>query len=146
VYRPGERGYFSRGVYIHYVRRYMEHFPPQQLLVLLFDEMVASPASFYRKVFKFIGVEPDFECPEMEAAANPAFVWRNPVYQFFYRNPRYAAGLPVIARRLLCAGAKHPRAYPPIPAAVRQELVEFYRRPNAELAEFIGTDLDHWNR
>ena len=100
TYQPGKLGYFSRGTYLQYIHRYLALFPENSLLVLCFEELRNHPQKFYRRCFKFLGVDPDFICPEMAQAANPAEIWNNPLYRWFFNNPHRARRLPARLRRL----------------------------------------------
>jgi hypothetical protein len=146
VYRPGERGYFSRGFYLTYLDRYLKFFPREQVHVLLFEDMVADPPAFYRDLFRFLDVEETFSCAEMGARHNQTRIWKNPAYRFFFKHPRLTAYLPRRTRRALCVGPRQPYRYPPMPDAIRQELVAYFRDANGRLAEFLGRDLSSWNR
>ncbi len=52
----------DRGRYATHLRRYLEHFPPEQLHVALFDDLGSDPQAYADKVFEFLGVPP-FELP-----------------------------------------------------------------------------------
>jgi hypothetical protein len=145
VYEPGQLGYFSRGVYITYIKRYLEYFDRKQLLILVFDDLVDNPLSFYKRCFRFLYVDDSFECPEIQQKSNPSSIWNNPIYKFFFRNPKYSTYFPARLRRLLYFGRKIPYQYPPMDEATKRRLVEFYEAPNNDLSRFIGRNLDHWN-
>lgn len=56
-----ERPYlFRRGFYGKYLSRWLEIFPREQLLVLPFWELKEDNRAFARRIFEFIGVDPDF--------------------------------------------------------------------------------------
>jgi hypothetical protein len=144
-YDPARPGYFSRGFYMRYIRSYLALFPREQLHVIRFEELVRDPRATYGRLFRFLGVNDGFRCPEMAGKANPSFVWRNPLYAFFYRNPHLTTRLPLAARRILCSGPKAPERYPPMDPHTRARLIEAYREPNRELGEFLGVDLESWS-
>jgi hypothetical protein len=145
TYQPGRLGYFSRGTYMQYIRRYLTLFPPENLLVLPFEDLIADPLAFYRRCFEFLEVDPAFTCPEMTQAANPAAVWGNPLYRWFFENPHRARRLPAKFRRLTFWGERMPYQYAPIDTNSKTLLVEFYKPWNAKLGEFLGRDLSHWD-
>ncbi len=43
------------------VRRFLESFEPEQILVLLFDELRSDPIGTARRTYEFLGVDPSFE-------------------------------------------------------------------------------------
>jgi hypothetical protein len=145
-YEPGQRGYLSRGLYTKFIGRYLQYFRRDQLLILLFDDLVKDSISFYKATFRFLEVEDDFECSEMREPFNLSSVWDNPLYNFFFAHPAYTAYLPKHVRGVLCSGKRRAFRYPAMGEAARRKLVEFYKQPNKELSELIGRNLDHWNR
>ena len=145
TYHPARLGYFSRGTYIQYIQRYLAFFPPENLLILPFDDLRHSPASFYRRIYQFLGVDPDFHTPAMTTSFNPAAIWHNPLYQWFFSKPARARWLPAKLRRLTFFGTRTPWQYPPMEATLRQKLVDFYRPWNARLGEFLDRDLSIWD-
>lgn len=144
-YEPGKLGYFSRGTYVQYLRRYVERYGRERLLVLVFEDLARDPAAYYRRCFDFLGVDSDFRCPEMEGRFNPSTIWRNPAYRWFLRHPRYTRYLTPATRRLLCRGRTQAYEESMSPAA-RARLLEFYRPWNEDLAQFLDRDLDSWDR
>jgi hypothetical protein len=146
IYQPGRPGYFSRGFYMDYLRRYLERFNREQILVLPFEELLADPEALYSRLFEFLGVDPAFRCPEMRAPSNPSFVWSNPLYRYFYDRPHLTPRLSTWSRRLLCSGPRRPAPYPKLDPSLRAGLVQRYREANDALAEFLGRNLDHWNQ
>jgi len=137
-YQPGKPGYFSRGVYIRYIQRYLEFFPARQLLVVAFEEMLKSPSAFYRRIFEFLEIDTEFDPLPYHRAYNPSSIWKNPLYLYFFRHPSRTRWLPAAARRLLFWGPKESFSPPPIAAATRQKLEAFYRPWNEALFAFLG--------
>lgn len=146
TYKPGKPGYFSRGTYLQYINRYLESFPPEQLLVLLFDDLRDAPSKFYRTCFEFLGVDPNFKLPDMDKAFNPSSVWDNPLYNWFFDHPPAQRFLPSKLKRLVFWGKRKAFQYPPMDKATKQRLVAFFTPWNQELADFLEIDLSHWNR
>ena len=144
-YHPDKIGYFSRGVYMRYIKNYLEYFPRENLLVLPFEKMVSDPESFYKEIFAFLGVDGDFMCEDFEEVFNPTEVWMNPFYQLLIRKPRYQKNIPVKLRRLFYWGKKMRFSAPPIDEESRKRLEDFYRPWNAELREFLGKELVGWS-
>jgi len=53
--------YRKRANFYEQVKRYLNVFPKEQLLILIFDDFVKSPEKEYVKVLKFLGVDMSFE-------------------------------------------------------------------------------------
>lgn len=49
-------GLLGRGRYATHLNRYLEHFPREQMLVQLFDELKADPQGYADEVYDFLGV------------------------------------------------------------------------------------------
>jgi hypothetical protein len=81
----------------------------------------------------------------MTQAFNPAAIWDNPLYRWFFENPHRVRYLPAKLRRLTFWGKRIPYKYAPIDADSKARLVEFYRPWNEQLGEFLGRDLSHWS-
>lgn len=69
----------TRGLYGRHLCRWLEHFPRKQLLVLPFRELEEDSRGFARRIFRFLGVDPEFwpELAEGRAlgAARPRSRW-----------------------------------------------------------------------
>ncbi|MBT3321140.1 MAG: sulfotransferase [Anaerolineae bacterium] len=143
-YHPDQIGYFSRGVYMRYIKKYLEYFPRENLLILPFEEMIAAPETFYKCIFTFLGVDTDFSTEDFDEAFNPTEIWKNPFYQMLIRRPRYQKKIPTKLRRLFYWGRKMRFSAPPIDEASRKKLEDFYSPWNDKLRKFLGKDLAEW--
>jgi hypothetical protein len=64
--------YLERSRYHLHLRRYLEHFPAARLKVVLFDDILARPADVLRDIYTYLGVDPAFIPPDIDARENPA--------------------------------------------------------------------------
>ena len=63
-----DRGlYRNRGLYLEQIKRYEKYLRNNQLLILSSEEFFANPQKILRQVFKFLGVDERFECPDLLA-------------------------------------------------------------------------------
>jgi len=65
------RLYYEPGFYAYLIRRIYRYFKPEQVLILLHDDLVADDHAFTRRFFEFIGVDPGFETTFFGVDANP---------------------------------------------------------------------------
>lgn len=72
-------GFRSRMDYVGCLKPFFDAFPPEQVKVLFFDELVADPAHFYRELCVFLGLDPAFRPSVLRKIVNRA------------RSPRFAA-------------------------------------------------------
>jgi hypothetical protein len=145
TYHPQRLGYFSRGTYFQYIQRYLALFPLEKLLVLTFEDLLQEPQTFYERIFSFLGVDPSFTTSLMIKSFNPASVWENPFYRWFFKKASRSRLLPAKMRRLTYWGRRTLWHYPPMQADLRQKLVEFYRPWNSKLGAFLGRELLVWD-
>lgn len=61
----------ERGLYHKHLTRYLEYFPPSQLLTLVYDDAVQDPERFIRSIFEFLEVDPDFKPSLLYQQVNP---------------------------------------------------------------------------
>ena len=138
--------FITEGFYIDHLRRYLELFPREQLLALLFDDLSDDPAGFMRSIYEFIGVASDYQSElvshQINAGAAQKLVVRSRSAFWAGKVLRYA-GMHSAARRL---EEKNAASLPQMNVATRSRLVEVYREKNTELAELIDRSLDHWNQ
>lgn len=139
----GRRGYLSRGVYMPHIERYLALFPREQLLVVVLDDLKADPHAEHRRIFEFVGVDPEIEVAGVQH--NPAVTFNTPPARWLFAHPAATRHLPRNVRRLLLRGPKAPFRAPPMRAETRATLVEFYRPWNAQLEAFLGRPLG-WDR
>jgi hypothetical protein len=72
-------GLLDRGRYATHLNRYLEHFPREQMLVQLFDELKADPQRYADEVYDFLGVR-RWELPPTELKSRmPAGTPRSPM-------------------------------------------------------------------
>jgi hypothetical protein len=139
--------------YAEQLARYQSLFPPDQLHVVLFDDLVADTPGVYRQILQFLGVDPTFE-PEFEVV-NSNKVVRSAGFREFLRNP------PAPVRRLGQTLVRDQRvrralglrlvslntdrvARDPIDPNARAVLRGAYASQVARLAELIDRDLSTW--
>lgn len=53
--------YQQAGFYADQIERYLELFPREQLLILLYDDLKASPSELLQTIYQFLDVDPSFE-------------------------------------------------------------------------------------
>lgn len=136
------------GLYHQHMRRYLDLFPREQLLVTLYDDMMAHPAALLGRVGAHIGLaEPLTHTPAkggkvkdkntpmlplgIRRLAKPIKHWIAP-----FRQQSWFVG----ARSLLAK----PVDYPAMTPALRQKLVDYFRSDIEALAKLLATDLDRW--
>jgi hypothetical protein len=59
-YSRGEKSVWDQGLYAQQLSRYYEHFPKDQILVLIYEDIQKDPVAFMRRIHEFLGISPDF--------------------------------------------------------------------------------------
>ena len=139
--RRDRYAYLDKGRYLTQLQRICEYFPRSSLLVVVFEDMRADPEGTFRTIFEFLGVDPSFIPPDLRTRVGSHKTLRS---RRFHTALRRLPASPV--RRGLEKMNIRTEAPPPMDPAIRARLLEEFAAPNAALAEWLGRDLDAWNR
>jgi hypothetical protein len=137
--------FIQEGFYFDQLKRFYELFPRENILVLLYDDLVADPRSFMRRIYEFLGVNADFESGFESVTVNAAAGKRNLAKsKVLWLVSRALSWMRMhsLAERLREANSVQ---QPPMSAATRKALVGIYREKNLQLQELINRDLGEWN-
>jgi hypothetical protein len=139
-----ERAFIRYGFYQQHLAAYRQFFPPEQMLVLIYeDDVVAQPLATLQRVCRFIGVDPAFRFTGLEKRYNEGRVSD--------RGLKIASRLPMskhmavrvvsTVERLL--GMRSEKKRPTSP--VLDYLYQVYAPENAKLFEMIGREVPSWS-
>ena len=134
-------GYLRRGQYIEQLEHVVTRYPRQQLLVLLFDDMIHDPAALYDSTCTFLGISTAVRPPYLETVVNAHAEYRSIAVRKLLQMHGPGWSRKAVGR----LNVKHP---PPDSLApdLRAELVEHFRPFNRRLAVWLDRDLSHWDR
>lgn len=135
--------YLDRGRYVDQLRRLCEHFPRDQILVMIFEnDLRDAPEPTYAAACRFLGVDDSFVAPGLDAAVNRPVAFRSVSLQrALYRLP---SALRPLTKRVEKAN-RRPLSYPRLDQRTRAELLARFDSDNAALAEWLGRDLSVWS-
>jgi hypothetical protein len=148
---------FARQVeYYENLKPYYDLFPREQILILFFEDLKRDPAGFARRLYAFLGVDPDFVPPSLHERSNPARVARNPLLAHtVFRIAQVFRGLGMAnfvgaVKRNKVFNALLYRAEKPavvVSEEARHRVYERYRPTYERLEELIGRPLPReWYR
>lgn len=141
----------TRGHYIEHIESLLQHYGREQLLLLLYDDLVTNDRAYLRSIHEFIGVDPAYGSKQLGQRRHTGRV-----AEIRYRMEKF--GLKPLFRKL-----KHS----PIGNAMRKastklmtktdykkemgrdtrrHLIEYYTPFNQRLESFLKRDLSSWNR
>ncbi len=147
IYRYTDLGFYTRQL-----DRYAALFPPDQLLVLVYDDLRRDPEETCRTVFAFLGVDESFRPALTEphnvsglprsrlvhTLLNPSARMKRRLWQ---RTPS-ALKEPLLGAHTRLVNRNLERQS--IPGAERARLQRVFEGEVAELEERLGRDLSHW--
>jgi hypothetical protein len=62
--------YIAFSLYWRQIQHYLQYFPPEQLLVILFEEMVENPITTLKSVYNFLEIDDSIQPKEVDQAFN----------------------------------------------------------------------------
>jgi len=137
-------------MYASQVRRYLERFPRENLLFLIYDDIKQDSQRALSECLTFLGVDPDFMPSVPDSRANKRTdvsifhhqVWR--LRRAMKRLPR------AVERPLASAGLRvferlpRKKTYTKLSTQLQQELVKDFVDDIKELEELLNRDLSIW--
>lgn len=151
--------YIEQGCYATHLKRWLQYFPAEQILVVFMDDVEADPLGVAREVYRFVGVSGDYEPPVAFKRANQSHAIRyrtlSGIKDMAYRKMNrsalgwlWKAGT-VVGLRSLYRGVNVIPSSEVIPPPRRETLAELRTTFEPEvraLAELTGRSLDQWLR
>ena len=150
-----QRRYLYYGHYAQFLKPFLACFPRESFLFLLTEDLGKDFKGTARKIYEFIGVDPDFAVQRVVANEAEQFRFRRLAKSLrqsgdpFRRVARsllqiFPASLRMRWKADLIQANKAAKGYVPLDAVLRRQLNPLYREEIAELGEMIGRDLSHW--
>jgi hypothetical protein len=145
--------FLEMGFYARPIARYLERFDREQVLFLLFDDLVADADRQVARVLEFLGVRDDI-VPASDKRNRAAVVRRRRLKRAAHAVSRSLAdmglgaavrglrhlGVHELVRRIVSSEA----SYPPMHDETRRRLVEVYARDVAAVERMLDLDLGAW--
>ncbi|HBK92832.1 MAG TPA: sulfotransferase [Parvularcula sp.] len=140
--------FLTGGLYADHLRRFYDRFSREQMLVLLVDEITASPTPAFNRILSHIGLpaeatevaterENDSTAPLLPLGLRSALKPFKNAVRPLRGNKIFESVRGVFAREV---------AYPPLDHQTRMFLADFYSRDIALLERTISRNLDAWRR
>lgn len=153
LYSTGETlfGYFREGCYASRMRPFLECFPRERILLLLFDDLKDNFTGTMNRLFRFLEVNPKVRIkPRVSNAYSSTrsqllkrmMSLSSPIRQV----AKYLVPVPYREgfKRSLRKANRKQTAYPPMRADTRRALKARYREEMLAFEEIIGRDLSQW--
>ncbi len=144
-------GAVARGRYLPQLRPYLDRFSREQILVIVFEELVGQPGTTMAGVYRFIGVDPLYRPARADQAVNvsapPRFHGSYVASKRVSRWVQDRGGTRIIAAAKRAGidrvfGSKgEGAAFAPLLPATARRLADTYAGDNDALSRFLGRDL-----
>jgi hypothetical protein len=82
--------YVEQGLYAKHLQRWLDYFPREQILILLFDDIVGDRAESARRIYRFLGIDEDHRSANLDNRSNPSYVNRSKGLEAFRKGIRMA--------------------------------------------------------
>lgn len=116
-------GLINIGLYANHIRRWLQVFPKEQILVLDSDEFVQNPLKTLTLVEQFLKLTPFFR------------------KKHFYLSPKKGFYCLRMSGKVSCQGSSKGRKHPTVDQSVIEKLKEFYKPFNKELVELLNQNF-----
>lgn len=144
--------YKKTGYYFEQLRRYYDHFDPEQIKVYLYEDLKDDATGLMKDIYRFLGVDDTFE-PSVEHRQNVSGVPKSTLLHtlvFKHGSPVKALLRPLkslLPESLINTAMNlenRSLVKPELSPSLRAELVEDYREDILKLQQLIRRDLSHW--
>ena len=141
--------FLDGGLYARHLARFLDHFPHEQVQVILYDDIKDAPARIAAEVCAHVGVTPAIALATLRARKNDSEAPLLPLGLRRVMRPLKRAVRPMRGttwfERLRGTMARAPE-YPPFTPELRAKLRDYYREDVQLLGRLIGRDMDGWLR
>lgn len=130
--------YMRSSQYLSQLRVLHDHFPKEQILVLILEEVRNDPVRALQEVYRYLGVDDDFVSPYLFQQVN--------VYSRIRSITLREVGrpLPTRIRNAIAKVNTTRESYPQINSADRSQLVSALAPEVEELQDWLSKDLGRW--
>ncbi|MFN5356952.1 MAG: sulfotransferase family protein [Bacteroidota bacterium] len=141
--------YTELGCYSDDLKRYMDIFPPEQILVLWYEQLVEDPAAVVRELCAFLKIRKHVpalsgkrhNASELPRSAFTRILWRLEGIKDFLRKSIRSRKIRRLIRNILFRKADQGDA---MPIELKKQLGAYYSDDIRRLATLTGRNLDHW--
>jgi len=149
------KGLFYRDVvrFSVQVKRYLETFGPENVHIILFDDLKLHPMVVYEQTLNFLGVDPTFK-PKLRIS-NPNKEVRSVLLKTILQN--HSSSLHNFVRHIIPDSRRHRLARymarlnrkhvprPPLDKEFARQLSQEFEPEVEALSKILGRDLSHWS-
>jgi hypothetical protein len=145
-----ERSCIEAGLYYEQVKAYLDAFPSDQVLILLFEELLSDGPGVFKRLCQFIGVDDNFT-PNTTERVNVGGIPKSRTLHNLLKNRWAVTALlkpffPVAWRKSMRQRliAQNLHRYPLLADDDRRQLIDYYQEDVLKLQILIDKDLSSW--
>lgn len=149
--------YVDQGMYAKHLQRWLDAFPREQVLVLVFEEVIADRVAAAKKIYDFLGIDQHHQSAFLDSRSNPGYVNRSKGLESFRKKARgfvKSIGLDFLwgllaklGLRKLYSGVNKVSSAEAIPSPLESTLANLnaeFSDDIAQLEELLARDLSVW--
>ncbi len=149
--------YVEQGLYATHLKRWLQYFPREQILIVLMDDVESVPLDVARKVYQFVGADPDYRPANIAMHFNRSYANRSrllrTVKDSVYKLSRmpWLSWLWTFATKLglrkMYRGINQVASQEVIPAPGQEVLTyldKIFAPEIVELEQLLGRSLEAW--
>lgn len=139
--------YVEIGMYSQQVKRFMEQFPKEQLMIILFDDFKKDAAGVMKNIFSFIGIDTETNI-DFSVRYNKAFIpkskWVGKINSQRKLKLFLKDLMPKSMKSLFKKAMFTDKNLPVMSADEKQFLVDLYKEDISQLGKLLNRDLSNW--
>ena len=132
------KSYVGRGFYADQLKNVERWYPRDQILVLIFEEMVNAPVAELGRICRFLGIDSAAQPPPLSSRVNPTLRYRS------QRVRNMTSGRTGLLFRAVARLNQVRDDYPAMSEAARAHLADVYGEPNRQVENWLGRSIEPW--
>ncbi len=139
--------YIELGLYYEQVKRYLDIFPREQILILLYDDLKKDQLAFFDKIFKFLNVQPiNIDTSKKHNTASiPKYPFVNSILKKMKLNEFVSSIFPKTLSKKIKSVFMKSSGLPKLTQSDRKFIInQYFKKDIKQLEELIERDLSNW--
>lgn len=144
--------YLSRGFYCNQINNFLQYFPSDQILTVIFEDMVQDKSSSLGEVYEFLGLDCCSE-KSLDAFNSSKIIRSKTLHRVLLRDSVFKDCFKLVVpdnvrkffRCQLESLAVKDGHYPEMEPGTRAYLLEFFSEENEKLSHLLGKSLSEWS-
>ncbi len=149
--------YVEQGLYAKHLQRWLDVFPKENILVLVFEEVIADRVTAAKQIYQFLGIGDQHSSEFLDTRSNPSYVNRSKVLEAVRKKLRRSfksigldfiwSCLAKLGLRKLYSGMNKVSSSEAVPAPKDETLAKLqqsFEQDITQLEQMLSRDLSIW--